>query len=202
MGRKLRNNFPSGWSKKLSKSPVDHTKKWVVLWLAAVSPCRAPIGRLSVCNISQLLRDSFSVSQQLPICEPPSHYSMVDTLSKQCKQCSSRGFARKINHIIIMCCRYISFISIYFRWYISFLIDTIPFFFIVLASKTKYKSNEVLVQSLLNCRTLLGITNCNLIHKSFELDGAIGTKRGLMWKVVKDAGSFGVTYLSKYPIFF
>ena len=28
-------------------------------------------------NISQLLRDSFSVSQQPPIWEPPSHYSMV-----------------------------------------------------------------------------------------------------------------------------
>ena len=28
-------------------------------------------------DISQLLRDSFSVSQQPPILEPPSHYSMV-----------------------------------------------------------------------------------------------------------------------------
>ena len=28
-------------------------------------------------NISQLLRDSFSVSQHPPIWEPPSHYSMV-----------------------------------------------------------------------------------------------------------------------------
>ena len=47
MGRKLRNNFPSGRPKKMSRGPVDHTKKWVELWLAAVSPCRAPIGRLS-----------------------------------------------------------------------------------------------------------------------------------------------------------
>ena len=31
-------------------------------------------------NISQLLRDSFSVSQQPPIWEPPSHYSMFRTL--------------------------------------------------------------------------------------------------------------------------
>ena len=30
--------------------------------------------------ISQLLRDSFSVSQQPPIWEPPSHYSMIKTL--------------------------------------------------------------------------------------------------------------------------
>ena len=48
------------------------------MWLADVSPCHAPIGRLSplpclitqqlhVCYISQLLRDSFSVSQQLGI---------------------------------------------------------------------------------------------------------------------------------------
>ena len=80
----------------------------------------------------------------------------LNTLSKQC---SCRGFAREIN-------------AVFFN-------DTTPFF-IVLASKTKYKLNEVLVQSLLNCRTLLGVTNCNLIHKSFELDGAIGTKRGLM----------------------
>ena len=29
-------------------------------------------------NISQLLRDSFSVSQQPPIWEPPSHYSMLN----------------------------------------------------------------------------------------------------------------------------
>ena len=52
-----------------------------------MSPCRAPIGWLSplpclitrhlhVCYISQLLRDSFSVSQQPPIWEPPSHDSM------------------------------------------------------------------------------------------------------------------------------
>ena len=32
-------------------------------------------------NISQLLRDSFSVSQQPSIWEPPSHYAMVRTLS-------------------------------------------------------------------------------------------------------------------------
>ena len=32
---------------KITSHPVDHTKKWVKLWLAAVSPCRAPIGRLS-----------------------------------------------------------------------------------------------------------------------------------------------------------
>ena len=98
----------------------------------------------------------------------------LDNLSKQCKQCSCRRFAKKqcrFQHVL-----YISFIFIFVD---SFLIDTIPFF-IVLASKTKYKSNEVLVQSLLNCRTLLGVINCNLIHKSFELDGAIGTKRGLM----------------------
>ena len=55
--------------------------------MAAVSPSRATIGRLSplpclvtwhlhVCYISQLLRDSFSVSQQPPNWEPPSHYSM------------------------------------------------------------------------------------------------------------------------------
>ena len=30
--------------------------------------------------IAQLLRDSFSVSQQPPIWEPPSHYSMLATL--------------------------------------------------------------------------------------------------------------------------
>ena len=41
---------------------------------------------------------------------------------------------------------YISFIFIFVD---SFLIDTIPFF-IVLASKTKYKSNEVLVQSFVD----------------------------------------------------
>ena len=76
MGRKLRNNFPSGRPKKMSKGPVDHTKKWVELWLAALSPCRTPIGRLHVCYISQLLGDSFSVSQQPPICEFPSHSSL------------------------------------------------------------------------------------------------------------------------------
>ena len=60
--------------------------------LAAVSQCHASIiGRLSplpclitwqlhVCYISQLLRDSFSVSQQPPIWEPPSHYSMTQVL--------------------------------------------------------------------------------------------------------------------------
>ena len=32
-------------------------------------------------EISQLLRDSFSVSQQPSIWEPPSHYAMVRTLS-------------------------------------------------------------------------------------------------------------------------
>ena len=77
MGGKLRNNFPSGRPKKISKGPVDHTKKWVELWLAALSLCRAPIGRLYVCYISQLLGDSFSVSQQPPICEFPSHSSLV-----------------------------------------------------------------------------------------------------------------------------
>ena len=88
MGTMVRNNFLSGRPKKLErvrstkkmrKGPVDQTKKWVELWwLAAVSPCRAPIGRLHVCYISQLLRDSFSVSQQPPIWEPPSHNSMVE----------------------------------------------------------------------------------------------------------------------------
>ena len=77
MGRKLRNNFPSGRPKKMSKGPVDHTKKWVELWLAALSPCRTPIGRLHVCYISQLLGDSFSVSQQPPSRDACSHYSMV-----------------------------------------------------------------------------------------------------------------------------
>ena len=47
MGTLVRNNFLSGRPKKMSKGPVDHTKKWVELWLAAVSPCRAPISRLS-----------------------------------------------------------------------------------------------------------------------------------------------------------
>ena len=62
--------------------PHPDSKYKKSMWLAAVLPCRAPIGRLSplpclitlqlhVCYISQLLRrDSFSVSQ------PPSHYSM------------------------------------------------------------------------------------------------------------------------------
>ena len=36
--------------------------------------------QLHVCYISQLLRDSFSVSQQPPIWEPPSHYSMTNIL--------------------------------------------------------------------------------------------------------------------------
>ena len=76
MGTLVRNNFLSGRPKKMSKGPVDHTKKWVELWLAAVLPCRTPIGRLHVCYISQLFRESLSVSQQPPIWEPPSHSSM------------------------------------------------------------------------------------------------------------------------------
>ena len=47
MGTPVRNNFLSGQPKEMSKGPVDHTKKWVELWLAAVSPCRTHIGRLS-----------------------------------------------------------------------------------------------------------------------------------------------------------
>ena len=47
MGTPVRNNFLSGRQKKMSKGLVDHTKKWVELWLAAVSLCRAPIGWLS-----------------------------------------------------------------------------------------------------------------------------------------------------------
>ena len=36
--------------------------------------------QLHVCYISQLMRNSFSVSQQPPIWEPPSHYSMSGPL--------------------------------------------------------------------------------------------------------------------------
>ena len=68
--------------------PHPESKYNKSVWLAAVSPCRTPIGRLSpllclitrrlhVCYISQLLRDSFSIFQQPPIWKPPSHYSMV-----------------------------------------------------------------------------------------------------------------------------
>ena len=81
------------------------------MWLADVSPCHAPIGRLSplpclitqqlhVCYISQLLRDSFSVSQQPPIWEPPSHYSMIQCTGAvmaggHSSQPSSRGKPRR-----------------------------------------------------------------------------------------------------------
>ena len=65
--------YQKKWVRVRSTTP----KKWVELWLAAVSPCRAPIGRLYVCYISQLLGDSFSVSQQPPICEFPSHSSLL-----------------------------------------------------------------------------------------------------------------------------
>ena len=40
-------------------------------------------------NMSQLLRDSFSVSQQPPIWEPPSHYSMIYTTASLTKILSS-----------------------------------------------------------------------------------------------------------------
>ena len=68
--------------------------------MAAVSPCCTFIGRLSplpclitrqlhVCYISQLLRDSFSVSQQPPIWELPSHYSMISSQSLESFKYSS-----------------------------------------------------------------------------------------------------------------
>ena len=41
-------------------------------------------------NISQLLRESFSVSQQPPIWEPPSHYSMLLLLLQVSPQSQSR----------------------------------------------------------------------------------------------------------------
>ena len=44
-------------------------------WLAVPTPL--------FIYISQLLRDSYSVSQQPPIWEPPSHYSMEDSFSPQ-----------------------------------------------------------------------------------------------------------------------
>ena len=42
--------------------------------------------------ISQLLRDSFSVSQQPPIWEPPSHYSMAAAHTAQLLQLSQEIF--------------------------------------------------------------------------------------------------------------
>ena len=65
------------WQQVHYVRPHPDSKYNKSVWLAAVSPCRAPIGRLSplpclitwqlhVCYISQLLRDSFSVSQQPP----------------------------------------------------------------------------------------------------------------------------------------
>ena len=62
-------------------------------------------------NISQLLRGSFSVSQQPPICEPPSHYSMPTTLSRLllcnispsafllCVATADRPLARRSKHL-------------------------------------------------------------------------------------------------------
>ena len=54
---------------------VNHTD-WLSCRRAALLLVGCP--HSLVCYISQLrLRDSFSVSQQPPIWEPPSHYSMI-----------------------------------------------------------------------------------------------------------------------------
>ena len=45
----------------------------------------SPLSCLYTIYMSQLLRDSFSVSQQPPIWEPPSHYSMIYTTASLTK---------------------------------------------------------------------------------------------------------------------
>ena len=64
----------------MSKGPVDHTKKMsrVVIGCHVGMPRShwSAVSTLLFDNISQLLRDSFSVSQQPPICEFPSHSSL------------------------------------------------------------------------------------------------------------------------------
>ena len=79
----------------MSKSPVDHTKKMsrVVIGCLAAMP-RSHWSAVSTPlfdNISQLLRDSFSVSQEPPIWEPPSHYSMPWCLVTPCLVLVSPG---------------------------------------------------------------------------------------------------------------
>ena len=59
----------------------DHTRTANLCdWLLCRSAAVPLVGCLLFIYISQLLRDSFSVSQQPPIWEPPSHYSMFRTL--------------------------------------------------------------------------------------------------------------------------
>ena len=80
MGTPVRNNFLSGRPKKMSKGPVYNTKKMsrVVIGCHVAMP-RSHWSAVSTPlfnNISQLLRDSFSVTKQPPICEFPSHSSL------------------------------------------------------------------------------------------------------------------------------
>ena len=54
-------------------------------------------------NISQLLWDSFPVSQQPPIWEPPSHYSMVEPLPDIKVQEESPA-AKHVDGLGVPCC--------------------------------------------------------------------------------------------------
>ena len=58
--------------------------------------------------ISQLLRDSFSVSQQPPICEPPSHYSMIDTVDINCLMAVNNIYITFVSNIYdkLLCPKY------------------------------------------------------------------------------------------------
>ena len=75
MGTPVRNNFLSGRShQKISRVVIGCR---VTLPRSHWSAVPTPLFD----NITQLLRDSFSVSQQPPIWEPPSHYSMASAAS-------------------------------------------------------------------------------------------------------------------------
>ena len=64
----------------MSKGPVAHTKKMsrVVIGCRVAMQCShwSAVSTPLFDNISQLLRDSFSETQQPPICEFPSHSSL------------------------------------------------------------------------------------------------------------------------------
>ena len=66
----------------------DHAQMANTWWLVSWDLMRCETNRRRVSdnnNISQLLRDAFSVSQQPPIWEPPSHYSMIYTTTSLTK---------------------------------------------------------------------------------------------------------------------
>ena len=74
MGTPVPNKFSYLWSRPDGK----YNSYLVIGQLSSHETNRRRVSHNN--NISQLLRDSFSVSQQPPISEPPSHYSMLNSV--------------------------------------------------------------------------------------------------------------------------